>query len=247
MKALGATQTNLTNATGWPDPEHLTTAHDLALIARQTIELFPSLYSQFYGKNEFVYNNIRQMNRNPLLYKNIGTDGLKTGHTDTAGYGLIVSAQQDGERFILVINGLETKSARAQEAEKLMRWALIRYATLKLFGQGEIVDTANVWLGEQKAVPLVTHKDLYATILRCNLGKVLVEIVYRGPITAPIKKGDQLALVRLTSPELQIFIETPLFAGKDIEVAGVFSRISKAIHRLVFGWSRGKEALHAQG
>ena len=147
---LGLRNSTFRNATGWPDPEHLTTARDLALLAHLTIEHFPEYY-RYYSEKEFTYNGIRQGNRNPLLYKDLGADGLKTGHTEASGYGLTASAKQGDRRLVLVLNGLGDVRQRASEAERLFSWGFREFDNYALFKTGEEVCTAEVWLGQAKS------------------------------------------------------------------------------------------------
>ncbi|MEQ9327642.1 MAG: D-alanyl-D-alanine carboxypeptidase family protein, partial [Rhodospirillales bacterium] len=159
---MGMTSTTLRNATGWPDPEHMTTARDLAILALRTIRDFPDLY-QYYNERSFTYAGIRQGNRNPLLYRNMGADGLKTGHTEAAGYGLTSTVERNGRRLILVVNGLESVKSRGAESERLLEWGFREYTNVELFRGGEVVESAEVWLGDRKRVPLTIDEELVVT------------------------------------------------------------------------------------
>ena len=162
---LGMRNTTLRNASGWPDPEHLTTARDLSLLARHLINDFPE-YFPIYSEKEFVYNGIRQGNRNPLLYGVSGADGLKTGHTEAAGYGLVGTVKRGERRVIMVINGLKSMKERAEESERLVEWAFREYDNYALFKAGDMVTDAEVWLGEAASVPLVAGEKLEVTMPR---------------------------------------------------------------------------------
>ena len=157
---LGLTGSNFRNASGWPDPQHYTTARDLMTLARRLILDYPELY-KFYAEKDFTYGKdekgvpIKQGNRNPLLYKNTGADGIKTGHTEEAGYGLTASAVREGRRVITVMNGWASMRIRAEESERLMDWAFREFGTYTVFKAGQPVDKAEVWLGQQQTVPLV--------------------------------------------------------------------------------------------
>jgi D-alanyl-D-alanine carboxypeptidase (penicillin-binding protein 5/6) len=160
---MGMSNTNFANASGWPDPNHYSTARDLATLAMHLIRDFPEDY-KYFGETEFEWNNIKQPNRNPLLYKNIGADGLKTGHTEAAGYGLMGSGARDGRRVVMVLNGMSSMTERAEESARLLDWALRDFENITFFKAGESVEDAVVVMGEAKAVPLVLDEDLTVTI-----------------------------------------------------------------------------------
>ncbi len=231
---MGATNSTFVNATGWPDEGHVTTAKDLAIIADRTIRDFPKEYSKYYAQLDFTYNKIKQGNRNTLLYKNIGADGMKTGHTDAGGYGIVASAKQGDRRIILVINGLPSSRERDQEATALMNWGFSYYKNYKIFGKGDVMEVADVWSGAQKTVPLVASQNMVITLPRSQRKDLQVKIIYDSPIAAPIKVGDVLGTMEVTVPEKGI-IKVPLQAGKDVKMAGFFQRISNSIHYLLWG------------
>jgi D-alanyl-D-alanine carboxypeptidase (penicillin-binding protein 5/6) len=164
-KQLGLRDSNFRNPDGWPDPDHYSTARDLATIAIRTIRDFPEYY-KYYGEREYTFNGIKQGNRNPLLYQNFGADGLKTGHTDGGGYGVTASAVRDGRRLVLVLNGMSSMKERAQESQRVMDWGFREWGAYTLYKEGDKVADADVWLGDQKAVPLVAPKTLTATLPR---------------------------------------------------------------------------------
>ncbi len=230
---LGMVSSNYTNASGWPDEGHRVTARDLALLAKLTIENFPQFYG-YYAEMEFTYNDIRQGNRNPLLYKKMGADGLKTGHTKNAGYGLTGSAMRDGRRLILVLNGLESAGARSREAERLIEYGFREFSNYALFDAGETVGAADVWLGDAATVPLVIEGPLVTTLTRKARRKMQVKLVYDGPIAAPIEKGARIATLTVTAPGVET-LEVPLVAGADIGKLGPLSRIGAAIGYMVWG------------
>lgn len=230
---MGAVHTVFKNATGWPDEGHISTMKDLVLIARRSIEDFPEYYS-LYGETEFTYNKIRQMNRNPLLYANIGSDGLKTGHTDIGGHGVVASALQGGRRLVLAINGAKTKAHRAEDAKTLMAWGFTYFASPKLFNAYNALEEADVWLGKETSVPMIIDEDIYITIPRHQLKDVSAEVVYNNPIQAPIKAGQPIGKLVITIPG-QDAIEKVLTAGRDVERAGFFARIKAAFSYLLYG------------
>lgn len=231
---MGAKNTNFVNATGWPDEGHLTTARDLALIAQRTILDFPEEYGQYYAQKEFTYNNIKQGNRNTLLYKNMGADGMKTGHTDAGGYGIVASARQGDRRLILVINGLPSSKARDQEATALMNWGFSYFKNYKIFGKGDVVDVADVWNGTEKSVSLVAGRDILFTLPRSLRKDMQVKVVYNSPIAAPLKAGDAVGTIEVTIPERPVE-KIPLIVAKDVTTAGPIERINNSIYYLFWG------------
>jgi len=234
-KELGLQNTVFKNATGWPDPEHLTTAQDLALLAKRTITDFAEYY-HYYAEKEFTYNTIRQINRNPLLYKNIDADGLKTGHTVESEYGLTASATNGDRRLILVVNGLATKKDRSREPERLLNWGFRDFNNYRLFSAGEEVTEADVWLGKEDKVPLVIEREMLLTIARNARHKMKVTVTFENPIPAPIAKGDPVAKLVLTVPGRDK-LEVPLQAGAAVERLGLFGRLGTALKAILWGES----------
>ena len=234
-KELGLQNTVFKNATGWPDPEHLTTAQDLALLAKRTITDLAEYY-HYYAEKEFTYNTIRQINRNPLLYKNIGADGLKTGHTVESEYGLTASATNGDRRLILVVNGLATKKDRSREPERLLNWGFSDFNNYRLFSAGEEVTEADVWLGKEDKVPLVIEREMLLTIARNARHKMKVTVTFENPIPAPIAKGDPVAKLVLTVPGRDK-LEVPLLAGAAVERLGLFGRLGTALKAILWGES----------
>ena len=234
-KELGMTGSNFTNATGLPDPDHYMTAVDLALLARRIITDFPEYYS-LYEETEFSYNDIKQFNRNPLLYRPGGADGLKTGHTDAAGYGLTASAMRDGRRLILVANGMSSTQARSEETAKLMDWGFRNFTNKELFRAGEQVSDAEVWLGLEQTVPLIIEQDVTVTIPRQAWRTLEVKAVYDGPIAAPIEQGTQIAKLVINGEGMEP-IEYNLVSGASVSQLGFAGRIQAAASQILFGFS----------
>ncbi len=232
-REMGMEKSTFRNSTGWPDPEHLMTARELAILAKRIILDHPQHY-HYYAEKEFTWNDIRQGNRNPLLYRNIGADGLKTGHTEDAGYGLTASAVQNGRRLILVVNGLPSMQARADESDRLMSWGFREFDNYALFKAGDVVDEAPVWLGDEETVPLVIAEDLKVTLPRADRNGMQVAVVYDSPIPAPVPAGQEIAKLRVTWPG-GVPVEVPLQAGKEVEQLGAFGRIAASIKFLVLG------------
>ncbi|MEK9844688.1 MAG: D-alanyl-D-alanine carboxypeptidase family protein [Thalassospira sp.] len=230
---IGMTKSVFKNATGWPAEGHLVTVHDLAILARDTIRNFPDLY-ELYSVKEFTYNGIRQPNRNPLLGTSAGVDGLKTGHTESAGYGLTASAERDGRRLIIVVNGLNSVRERRTESQKLLDWGFREFDNYDLFSKDETVSSANVWLGAETKVDLVADQDILLTLPRSASRDMKVSVVYDGPIPAPIAKGDQIATLKVEVPD-QEAKEFPLYAAHDVGRLGFVGRIGAAIKYLLWG------------
>lgn len=229
---LGLKSSNFVNATGWPDENHYSTARDLSLLAQRLIIDFPEFY-HFYSETEFSYHGIKQGNRNPLLYRNIGVDGLKTGHTDTAGYGLTASARRDNRRLVLVVNGLPTMQARADESAKLIEWGFREFAAYTLLKAGEQVDAAPVWLGEEATVPLVVDRDVTVTMNREERRGMKVTLVMDMPVPAPVSKGQVVGKLVISAPSFNPR-EIPVLAAADIPRLGFFGR-AKAGGRYLIG------------
>lgn len=232
-KEMGLTGTHFHNATGWPDPDHYTTPRDLAKIALDTINTYPEFYP-IYAEKEFMWHGIKQGNRNPLLYVNMGADGLKTGHTEGAGYGLTGSAVRDGRRLILVLNGMTSMRMRQSESIRLMDWGFREFENYQLFKPGDVVEQAPVWLGASKTVPLVAGDALQATLPRRARKDMTVTVSYNAPLPAPLKKGDLVGKLKVTAPGVAA-IELPLVAGADVPELGMFGRVGAAFSYLVFG------------
>lgn len=232
-RTLGMDDSVFRNATGWPHPEHLMTPHDLAVLSVALMRDFPDFY-HYFSEKSFTYNNIRQINRNPLLYKNMGADGLKTGHTEEAGYGLTATAKRKGRRLVLVINGLESKKARAREPERLLEWGFREYNNYALFTAGDVVAEANVWLGQKATVPLKIENDLMLTLPRKARRGMKVTVHFDGPIPAPIQKGTQVAILSITAPDWP-GMTLPLVADDDIAKLGLVGRLGAAIDYIVWG------------
>ena len=234
---LGMTGSNFTNATGLPDPDHYMTARDLAVLAKQIIVDFPDYYS-LYKETEFTYNEIKQFNRNPLLYRPGGADGLKTGHTDAAGYGLTASALRDGRRLIMVANGMESTKARSEETARLMDWGFRNFTNQDLFRAGEVVSDAEVWLGLDDTIPLIIEEDITVTIPRRAWRTMEVKAVYEGPIAAPIQQGAQVAKLVITGDEMEP-LEYNLVAGASVAKLGFVGRIKAVAFQVLFGFNSG--------
>ena len=229
---IGLNGSNFVNSSGWPDDNHYTTAKDLALIAKYTVENHPELY-QMYALNEFTYNNIRQDNRNPLLLTFDGADGFKTGYTEAAGYGIVGSAEKGGRRLIIVLNGLDSSRSRAQESLRLMDWGFNNFELVNFFNKNDLVFEANTWLGKEEKVNLITLKEIKVSIPKAQLSSANVDVLIEEPIQTPIKKGETIANLQISYADKKISF--PLAAGEDVEQKGFFSRITSALYYIVLG------------
>lgn len=232
-RELGMTGSNFTNSTGWPDPEHYSTPRDLALLARRLIEEFPQYYG-FYSEREFTFNDITQQNRNPLLYRDVGADGLKTGHTEEAGYGLAASAERDGRRLVMVISGLPSSAARSEESERLIDWGFREFELVDLFAAGQEVQTAEVWMGDARTVPLTVENGLTLTLPRSASRNLTIVARVEEPIQAPIEAGARLGTMVISAPDMPAH-EVPLLAGAAVERQGFIGRIGSTLKYLVLG------------
>lgn len=232
-RAIGMSNSTFRNASGWPDPDHVTTARDLATLAERTIRDFPDFF-HYYSEKSFTYNKIKQDNRNPLLYKNMGADGLKTGHTEASGYGLTASAKRNERRLIVVANGFNSVKARAAGSERLIDWGFRTWNNYALFKGGEKLADAPVWLGEAESVPVHIKDDLVITIPRKSRPKMKVAVSYEEPIPAPIKAGSRVATLVISAPDTET-LEVPLYAGADVPQLGPVGRLGEALRYLVWG------------
>jgi D-alanyl-D-alanine carboxypeptidase (penicillin-binding protein 5/6) len=208
-------------------------ARDIATLSLRTVQDFPELY-KMYAEKTFTYNGIRQGNRNPLLYRNVGADGLKTGHTEDAGYGLAASAARNGRRLVLVLNGLPSARARTTESHRLTEWGFREFDNFTLFRKGDTVATAEVWLGSEAAVPLVADRDLTVTLPRRARREARVTVNYEGPIAAPIEEGAEVATLRIAAPDYPA-IEIPLKAGRAVERLGLMGRLGAGLRYILWG------------
>ena len=234
-REIGLKNSTFKNATGLPDPAHQMTVRDIATLSERLIRDFPQYYSLFGGKN-FRFNEINQGNRNPLLYKDLGVDGLKTGHTSEAGYGLAASAERNGRRLVMVVTGLRSMNERSQESERLIEYGYREFGTYQLFSAGDKIDQAPVWLGQAPSVPLMVAKPLYVTMPKKLRPQMQVKVEYTGPLPAPIAKGAQVGRVVINVPDWQS-TEIPLIAGESVERLGTFGRLSAAVRYVLMGKS----------
>jgi D-alanyl-D-alanine carboxypeptidase (penicillin-binding protein 5/6) len=234
--AIGLTASSFRNATGLDEDGHLMSVRDLATLARRIVEEFPDLYP-IYSELEFEYRGIKQHNRNPLLRSGVpGVDGMKTGYTAKAGYGLVVSAVRDEQRLILVVAGLDSLRARSTEAERLLEYGFREFREYRLFEAGQTVREADVWLGAAPKVALVPRETVAVTMSRAARDGMEVRLVLGNPVPAPIAKGQELGRVEIAAPGMEPW-SVPLVAAEAVPEAGLLGRITGALGYLVRGAS----------
>ena len=231
-KELGLTSSYFRNSTGWPDPQQRMSCRDIAALARRLITDFPEYY-KYDNEKSFKYNNIEQQNRNPLVQKGIA-DGLKTGHTEEGGYGLVASAVRAERRVIVVVNGLTSMHQRAEESERLLEWSYREFENVTLFTAGDTVEQAKVWLGNRPTVPLVGGQDLVLTMPRQWRRSAKITVEFSSPVVAPISRGDELGKLTVSGqgvPDMNV----PLLAGADVARLGLPGRAMAVMSRYVTG------------
>ena len=230
-RELGMEGSTFANATGWPHPNHRMSARDLIFLVQRMVEEFPEYYG-YFAETEFTWDGVTQKNRNPLLYLDIGADGLKTGHTEEAGYGLTGSAIREGRRVAFVISGLGSTKERSVESERLMTWAFREFKPGKIAEAGQIVGEADVWIGERDRVPLTPAEDVVATAPWGGVKDMKTSIRYNGPIAAPIELGQEIAELVIEAPGLPP-VSVPLVAAASVDEGGVLTRAGAAFSLLV--------------
>ncbi|WP_395676950.1 D-alanyl-D-alanine carboxypeptidase family protein [Inquilinus sp.] len=219
-KKLDMNASHFVTSNGLPDPEHYSTARDLSILAERMISDFPQYY-RYDGEREFTWNKIKQGNRNPLLYREMGVDGIKTGHTDSGGYGLTASGVRDDRRLILVVNGLPSMQSRADEGARLLEWGWNQFRLYPLYKAGATVDEATVWLGAEDKVPVTVAHDLAMTMQPADFDKMTVTARFQEPIEAPIAKGQVLGELDIAPPDGPVR-KVPLVAAADMPEASIF-------------------------
>ena len=235
-REIGLTKSVFTNANGLPDPGTQVTTRELALLARRIILDYPKFYEMF-GEREFAWNNIRQQNRNPLLPMEIGADGLKTGFTKDAGYGLVGSAVQNGLRLIVVVNGLKTAKERADEAKKLLEWGFKTFERRLLFAEGQTIGSAKVYGGADGYVPLVADSAVQVMVPKNGGDRVVARIVYTGPVQAPVAQGARVGSLRVWRND-SVILDMPLKAAEPVVRGSLSQRALDAVAELVIGLFR---------
>lgn len=230
-REVGLTHSSFANATGWPDPKQRMSVRDLARLAELLITRFPELY-KIFAEDKFTWDEIEQPNRNPLLGRGLGADGLKTGHTEEAGYGLVASAKRGGRRVVVVVTGLESEADRLTEAEQLTKWAFRAFETRQLYKKGEALPLeVKTWLGASPTVPITPARDVVITAPFGALDKAELKLRYSGPVPAPIEEGQEIGKIEIRVPDLDpVFV--PMLAARRIEEGGFLTRY-EAVGRLI--------------
>lgn len=234
---MGAKNTNFTNASGYEAENLYTTAYDLALISTRLFKDFPQYYS-YFAEKEYTYNNIRQWNRNRLLFlRDLNVDGIKTGFTDEGGYGVVVTAEENGRRLLLVINGCKSEKDREIVARSILSWGFREFKSYPLFKSMEVIDRVPVWLGKQNTVAIGLKEDITISALKSDRKLLDVSISFKSPINAPIKKEQLVGILTVKAPHLHT-IERPLISLESAEEVGIFGRLISAIS--FFIWGKGR-------
>ena len=236
-RKLGMENTVFRNSTGWPHLEQHTTARDLNILATALLREFPAnkypeLYPMFAEK-DFTYNGIKQGNRNPLVYGTQGADGLKTGHTAESGYGLVGSAHRDGQRVVMVLNGMKSMKQRSSESRRLIDLMFREFKLYRFYNKGQPVDRANVWLGTKNKIDLVLKEPLHLVMARSDRRKMKVSVNWNDPVPAPITAGQAIGTLLLELPSGKTTY--PLLAAENVDGLGMFDRVGEALKYLIFG------------
>lgn len=241
--ALGMTNSTFANASGWPDPKHRMSMRDLGLLAARLITEFPEYYG-YFGQAEYRFDGRapdNRFNRNPLLKLGIGVDGLKTGHTNEAGYGLVGSATQGTRRVVFVLSGLASEKDRAEEAERMVNWAFRQFVQKTVITGGTEIARADVWMGDQQEIGLIVARDASLLLPALERDVLAGEVVYRSPIEAPISKGQEVAQLILTLKDLPD-VQIPLVSDRTVARGGILARMRTAaivLYRQFVGGAQG--------
>ncbi|MBN2906842.1 MAG: D-alanyl-D-alanine carboxypeptidase [Rhodobacteraceae bacterium] len=243
-RALGMENSTFANASGWPHPNQRMSMKDLSILAQRLISEFPEYYG-FFGEAEYDFDGRapqNRFNRNPLLKLGVGADGLKTGHTSEAGYGLVGSALQGGRRVTLVISGLDSAEQRAEEGERIVNWAFRQFVQRQVLRKGERLADAQVWMGEVERVDLVAPDDLSLLLPATIREEVSAELVFRTPILAPVEAGQQLGELVITRPDMDP-VRVPLVAERAVARGGFLPRLKTAAQVLFDRFGQGAAGL----
>ena len=234
-KEIGLKNSFFTNSTGWPDPQHLMTLDDLLTLSIRTIEDFPELY-HYYSEKEFTYSGIKQLNRNPLLFTELNSDGLKTGHTSLGGYGLVATVMKNKRRLILVLNGLNSSKNRAREAERLIKIGFNQYENLKIADKNEKLKTLNVWGGDKKSVDIFSKEEISITVPKRIKKNLSYSIKYQSPIIPPINSDEPIGEF-LIKKNKEILKKFELYTNENVGKINFFQKIIHNFKYLLFGES----------
>ena len=230
---LGLENSHFRNSHGLEDPNHKMTARDLLKLAEHVYREYPDYY-HYFAEREFVFNGIKQENRNLLVYKNIGVDGLKTGHLSVSGFGVVISAQRDGRRVFIVLHGMGSMKERSDESTNMVEWAFREFNNYTLAKPGQVLDEAPVWYGSEATVPLTVANDLVATLPRNGKDQAQVKVTFDGPIPAPIAQGQEVGKIVIEAPGYGK-TEVPLVAAAAVERQGFVGRAFSNLEYFLFG------------
>ncbi len=231
-RELGMTRTQFRNPSGWPAEGHYSTARDLAILSASLIREFPEEYKMF-SRRDFKWGGVAQANRNPILGSVPGADGLKTGHTNAGGYGFAGSATDGNRRVIMVVNGMVSKAERRSESRRIMDWALRTFSTFALLRDQQVVEHAKVWMGDSPTVPLRTQNDLVMTIKKSARTNLKAKAIYKGPLEAPIKKGDIVGELVISGPGMDPYRMT-LEAAHDVARINRVAAVARGLSASLF-------------
>ena len=237
-REIGMENTNFANSSGINNPENYSTVRDILLMSNYLIKNHPNFYKMFSEK-EFTWERtggdpIKQGNRNPLLYKNLGADGIKTGYLAVEKYSLASSINRNGRRLIAVGSGFNTKNARSKESSKLLTYGLTNYDLVKISNTNESLHKVDVWLGKENSVDVYTNQDIYKTIKKAKKKLLKVSVKYEGPIEAPIKKDEKVAILKVVYDD-ELIGEYDLLASKEVKKVNFVSRLLKSLNYLIWG------------
>jgi len=235
-REIGLEKSTFANSNGLPDPGTQVTTRELGLLARHIIVTYPELY-KIYGQRDFTWNKIRQPNRNPLLAMEIGADGMKTGFTKEAGYGLVGSAVQNGTRLIAVVNGLGSPKERAEDGRKLIEWGFKNFEHRLLFAEGQTIGTAKIYGGAEGSVPLLAPGPVQVMLPKSGGDRLIARIVYNGPVPAPVQKDQPIGVLRVWRND-KVVLNVPLKAAEAVAQGSLSQRAVDAAAELVIGLFR---------
>ena len=235
---IGMTSTNFTNSSGINDPDNISTVRDIALMSKYLIQNYPIFYELFAEKS-FTWDRtggepIKQGNRNPLLYKNVGADGVKTGYLAVEKYSLASSMKKNDRRLIAVASGFETKNSRSSESLKILNWGFRNTNTFEISKKGETIFELDTWLGKKSKITATTKEDYYVTINKKDIRHLTVSLEYEGPIEAPINKGKQIANIIVSNKD-QVLKKLPLYASEDLKKVNIFKSLLTSLNYLIWG------------
>ena len=235
---IGMTSTNFSNSSGINDPDNISTVRDIALMSKYLIQNYP-IYYELFAEKTFTWDRtggepIKQGNRNPLLYKNIGVDGVKTGYLAVEKYSLASSMKKNDRRVISVISGFETKNSRSKDSLKLLNWGFRNTNTFEISKKNETMFELDTWLGKKNKINATTKEDFYVTINKKDIRHLTVSLEYKGPISAPIDKGSQVANI-IVSKKNEIIKKLPLYAAEDLKKVNFFKSLLTSLNYLIWG------------